>query len=205
LAQEDSNETRELVARARQGDEAAMGRLLTIHADRLLAAVRAELGGRLRQRMESQDIMQQVCVDALRNIDGFEDQGKGSFFRWLRRIAVNSICDADRKAFKAVKRRGELRAADVAQADESILNLIELIPGSVTGPVTTADRADRLRMLRAALDGLSEDHREVLRLRYLNQLSFEETAAEMDKTVRAVRSLCVRALIRLKELLGDAI
>jgi RNA polymerase sigma-70 factor (ECF subfamily) len=193
-----------LIEQAQQGDEAALGELLTAHTARLLESVRAELGNRLRQRLESQDVMQQVYLDALKNIDQFVDQGRGSFFRWLRRIAVNRICDADRKAFKAVKRRGELRAADVDKADGSGLNLLEHLPGSVTGPVTQADRSDQLQILQRALDQLSEDHREVLRLRYLCQLSFEQTAVEMDRSERAVRSLCVRAVLSLRERLASA-
>ncbi|MBN2561980.1 MAG: sigma-70 family RNA polymerase sigma factor [Phycisphaerae bacterium] len=201
----ESGDMQSLIERARQGDEAALGELLTVHTERLLASIRAELGNRLRQRLESQDVMQQVYLDALRNIDQFEDHGSDSFFRWLRRIAVNRICDVDRKAFKAAKRCGELRAGDVGKTDASVLDLLDHLPGSVSGPVTKADRSDRLQMLQAALDQLSEDHREVLRLRYLRQLSFEETAAEMDRSGRAIRSLCVRAVLRLRELLSGIV
>ena len=74
----------------------------------------------------------------------------------------------------------------------------------MTGPVTQADRSDQLQILQRALDQLSEDHREVLRLRYLRQLSFEQTAVEMDRSERAVRSLCVRAVLSLRELLASA-
>ncbi len=194
-----------LIDRAKEGDETALGELLTAHTQRLLESVRAELGNRLRQRLESQDVMQQVYLDALKNIDQYVDQGRGSFFRWLRRIAVNRICDADRKAFKAVKRKGELRAGDVGKADASVLDFLDHLPGDVTGPVTQADRSDRLRLLQHALEQLSEDHREVLRLRYLRQFSFEQTAMEMDRSERAVRSLCVRAVLRLRELLATAV
>ncbi len=113
---EESAEVRRLIEQAREHDEAAMGELLSTHAQRLLASVRAELGERLRQRLESQDVMQQVYLDALRNIDKFVDQGHDSFFRWLRRIAVNRICDVDRKAFKTEKRGKEVRVGDVGGA-----------------------------------------------------------------------------------------
>jgi DNA-directed RNA polymerase specialized sigma24 family protein len=55
------------------------------------------------------------------------------------------------------------------------------------------------------VEGLSDDQRQVIELRYLSQLNVAETAAKMDRSERAVRSLCVRALIRLRELLDDAI
>lgn len=193
-----------LIARARQGDEAALTRLLEAHAQRLLDSIRAELGQRLRQRLESQDVLQQVYVDALHNIDRFVDQGHDSFFAWLRRIAVNRICDADRREFQAAKRAGEVRAADIA-GDRSMAPLFDALAASVSSPSRAARGAEREALLRRALDQLSADQRQAIEYRYLHQLNVAETAAKMDRTERAVRSLCVRALIHLRELLGDAV
>jgi RNA polymerase sigma-70 factor (ECF subfamily) len=200
-----ANQVDELIRRAQQHDERAMAELLTSHTQRLLESVRAELGDRLRTRLESQDVMQQVYLDALNNIDKFVSQGHDSFFRWLHRIALNRICDADRKAFKTTKRAGELRVGDMAPADASVLNLLDHLPVSMSGPVTTADRGDRVKLLQQAIEQLSPDHRQVLELRYLKQLSVEETAERMERTDRAIRSMSVRALIRLRELLGNAL
>ena len=196
--------TADLIARAKDQDEEALAQLLDAHAARLLDSVRAELGEKLRQRLESQDVMQQVYVDVLRNISRFEDRGTDSFFAWLRRIAVNRICDVDRKAFQTAKRAGELRAADLGK-DASMARLFEELARTATTPSGAADLADRTRLLQQSLNLLSEDQREAIRLRYLNQLNVAEAAAKMGRSERAVRSLCVRALIRLRELLGDAL
>jgi RNA polymerase sigma-70 factor, ECF subfamily len=205
MATDESDNVGDLIRRAQQRDAEAMSELLTTHAQRLLESVRAELGDRLRMRLESQDVMQQVYLDALNNIDRFVDQGQDSFFRWLKRIALNRICDTDRKAFKTTKRAGELRVGDVRAMDDSVLNLLDHLPVSMSGPVTMADRSDRVRLLQEAIGQLSEDHRQVLEYRYLKQLTVEETAAQMERTERAIRSLSVRALIRLRELLGNAL
>lgn len=200
----DENELNDLIARAQHRDEDALNRLFEVYTQRLLASVRSELGDRLRQRLESQDVMQQVYLDALDNIERFVDRGHDSFFAWLRRIAVNRICDADRKAFQTVKRGREVRAADVG-CDASMIRLLDAVAADVTSPSMAVDLQDRVRLLENALNSLGEDQREVIRLRYLNQLNVTETAAKMDRSERAVRSLCVRALIRLRELLGDAV
>ena len=200
----ESNNLRYLIERAQQRDEAALAALLDAHAERLLESVRAELGDRLRQRLESQDVMQQVYVDALAGIAQFVERGPDSFFAWLRRIAVNRICDVDRKAFQTVKRAGELRAADI-RGEDTVALLFDALGASASTPSQVVDRADRARLLQQAFDELTEDQRTAIRLRYLRQLSVSETAAKMDRTERAVRSLCVRALIRLRELLGDAV
>jgi RNA polymerase sigma-70 factor (ECF subfamily) len=204
VASVDEDRLGTLLERARHRDEAALAELLEAHAQRLLASIRGELGERLRQRLESQDVMQQVYMDALRDIDQFVDRGQDSFFAWLRRIALNRICDADRKAFQTVKRGGEVRVSDLA-ADKSLDPLFDALAGSVSTPSRAAGRSEQARLLWKALAGLSDDQRQVIELRYLSQLNVAETAAKMDRSERAVRSLCVRALIRLRELLDDAI
>ncbi|MBN1514200.1 MAG: sigma-70 family RNA polymerase sigma factor [Phycisphaerae bacterium] len=204
MATDDSSDLRSLIDRARARDEAALSQLLEMHNRRLLESVRAELGDKLRQRLESQDIMQQVYLDALGSIDQFVDRGHDSFFAWLRRIAVHRICDADRRAFQTLKRGREVRAGDLGR-DASMTRLFEALAATSTSPSGAVDFAERERLLKQALDQLSADQREAISLRYFHQLNVAEAAAKMDRSERAVRSLCVRALIRLRELLGDAI
>lgn len=195
---------RGLLARARNGDRDALAALFDAHAQRLLASVRAELGERARQRLESQDVMQEVYLDALKSIDQFVDRGNDSFLVWLRRIAIHRICDVDRRHFKTLKRKREARLGDLG-ADESMMGLLDIVSASMTTPSQAVDRTDRIQHLRRALAQLDEDHRRVIRYRYLQQLSVAETAVKMDRSDRAIRSLCVRALIRLRELLADVL
>jgi len=200
----ESDSMERLIARARERDEAALGELFDANAQRLLESVRAELGEKLRQRLESQDVMQQVYLDVLRDIERFESRGEDAFFQWLRRIAINRICDADRRGFQAAKRQGEVRVADVGP-DASMVSLLEAIGGPGPRPSMAAGFGEQVRLLEGALAKLGEDQRQAIELRYLRQLNVAETAARMDRSERAVRSLCVRALIRLRELLGDVI
>ena len=192
----------DLIERARRKDRDALTRLFDACSQRLLDSVRAELGDRLRQRLESRDVMQQVYLDALGRIDQFVERGDDAFFQWLRQIALHRICDVDRKAFKTARRGAEVRAADVAGRTAMDL-LFERVSGSVPSPSAVAVRADAAERLRRALDQLGGDQQVAIRLRYLSQLNVAGTAERMDRSERAVRSLCVRALIRLRELLGE--
>ena len=194
----------ELIDAARRGDEGAMGELVQRHSDRLLESIRAELGSHLRRRLESQDVIQQVYLDALKSIDRFAGEGRESFFAWLKRIAVNRIIDIDRQAFQTARRAPEQRAADLGR-DESMARLLGELSGSVTTPSMAVQREDRARLLEDALARLGEAQREAIELRYLQHLSVAEAAARMGRTEKAVRGLTVRALIQLRELLGDAI
>ncbi|MFH1998492.1 MAG: RNA polymerase sigma factor [Planctomycetota bacterium] len=195
---------KELIREAQRGNEASLNELIEVHTLRLQKYVRSELGNRLRQRLDSQDVMQQVYLDAFHHIRNFVDQGPDSFYAWLRRIVVNRICDEGRHAFLTEKRGGEVRVADLG-GEVSMLNLLDQVSGSVTTPSKAADFADRVRLLNAALNQLSEDHCEVIRLRYLKQLNVAETAKKMDRSEQAIRSLCVRALLHLRQLLDNAI
>ncbi|MFH0946619.1 MAG: sigma-70 family RNA polymerase sigma factor [Planctomycetota bacterium] len=200
--QEPSTEMDALIDRARHRDKAAMTELFDACSQRLLESVRAELGERVRQRLESRDVMQQVYLDALGSIDQFVDRGNDAFFQWLRRIAVNRICDADRRSFRTERRGAELRAADVAGRTAMDM-LFAQVSGSITSPSGVAGRADSVQRLSQALEKLGADQQQAIRLRYLSQLSVAETAERMDRSEKAVRSLCVRALIQLREVLGE--
>jgi RNA polymerase sigma-70 factor (ECF subfamily) len=193
-----------LLARARAGDADAFARLLAKYEQRLLGSIRAELGERLRERLESQDVLQQVYLDALHNLAQFTERGPDSFFAWLRSIALHRICDLDRRYFQSRKRGGEKRLADL-YSEPPMSRLLNTLSPSGASPSAAADVAQREHLLRAALERLSSDQRQVIELRYLQQLNVGETAAKMERSENAVRSLCVRALIRLRELLADAI
>ena len=58
-------------------------------------------------------------------------------------------------------------------------------------------------VVQDALDGLKEDYREVLRLRYIQSLSVAETAQQMGRSDGAVMMLCNRGLQQLEEVIGD--
>lgn len=193
-----------LIAAARGGDEGALGELVRRHADRLLESVRAELGSRLRRRLDSQDVMQEVHLEALKSIAQFAGEGRVSFLAWLRQIAVHRIIDLDRQAFQTAKRGPEQRAADLGH-DASMSRLLGDLSAGVTSPSMAAQGSDRLRLLEEALRKLGDAQREAIELRYLQHLSVVETAERMGRTEKAVRALCVRALIQLRELLGDAV
>lgn len=204
MSDERPQDDEDLLARARQGDEPALSTLVHRHADRLLRSIRTELGERLRQRLTSEDIAQEAYLDVLGGIRDFEDRGDDAFFRWLRTIALNRIRDAQRHEFKTLKRQGGVREGDLPGGD-ALAGLFDQVAGSMTTPSGHVERDDRAKRLLAALEQLGADQREAIHLRYLRQLDVAEAAARMDRSEKAVRNLCVRALIKLRGILGDAL
>lgn len=171
--------TQSLCEKAKSGDRQAYDRLFALHSDRALLFIRARLGPKLRENVESVDVLQDAYLAAHKAFGGFQYVDDGSFARWLCRIIENRIRDMN-DHFGAQKRQA-----------------IPLPASDPTGPVTALDRAEHREKILGALDELSEDHRQVLLLRFFEGLSAEEAGLIMDRTAGAVRKLASRALVEL--------
>jgi RNA polymerase sigma-70 factor (ECF subfamily) len=171
--------TQILCARARAGDREAYDHLFRLHQDRALLFIRARLGPKLREQLESQDVLQEAYLAAHQGFAGFEYTDEGAFTRWLCRIIENRIRDLG-DHFAARKRRP-----------------VALPQPAPTGPITALDRAEHREKVVRALDGLNDDHRQVLLLRFFEGLSAEEVGERMGRSAGAVRKLTARALTEL--------
>lgn len=69
-------------------------------------------------------------------------------------------------------------------------------------PVEKVIRREELERVLAAMDRLSQANRELITLRYINGLSYEELAKDFDSTPHRVRALCSKAVARLRKLIG---
>ncbi len=197
-------EVRALVKRSKSGDKEALESLIQEYRERIHEFVRKELGKHLRRKSESEDLVQQACLAAIKEIERYEEKKDGSFFGWLKTIALNRIRDLHRREFQAKKRKGEIRTGDMNPWN-SALRLLEKISGSGTSPSMAMNRQDMIRCLEEALGKLPRSQEEAIRLRYFSQLTVEEAAERMGKTEASVRALCVRAIVKLRGLLKDVL
>ena len=93
---------------------------------------------------------------------------------------------------------------DLGLPDQSAMMLANRLIASGTSPSRHAIREETRDRVRAALDELTPRDREVLVLRFLEQLSTAETAAVLEIGEGAVRSQLMRAVVRFRNLLDDA-
>lgn len=168
-----------LCQQAQAGDREAYERLFAIHADRALLFIRTRLGPKLRVSLESQDVLQDAYLAAHQAFGEFTYTDDGAFLRWLCRIIDHRLCDLG-DHFAAMKRQP-----------------VEIPRSHPSGPITQLDRAEHRERVAKALDKLSEDHRQVLLLRFFEGLSAEETGQKLQRTAGAVRNLTARALVEL--------
>src|ERR1035438_8666785 len=85
--------TFDLLEQARHGDEQALSQAFEKHRRRLAVLVHFKLGSRAREFADAEDVVQETCLRAFRDIGRFSYQSPGSFFRWLSAIADHVIVD----------------------------------------------------------------------------------------------------------------
>jgi RNA polymerase sigma-70 factor (ECF subfamily) len=192
-----------LLACANRGDAAARGELLDRHRARLRGMVAARLDSRLAARVDPSDVVQETLADAHRRLDAYLRDRPLPFYPWLRQIAADRLADLYRRHVRSARRGvGREMAGGLPLAEASQVELTQRLAGSVSAPSARLRREDQLRLLRAALAALPDRHREVLVLRHLENLAPREIAAVLGVSEAAVYTRHLRALERLKRLLG---
>jgi RNA polymerase sigma-70 factor, ECF subfamily len=187
--------TEDLLRRAREGSREALGVLLGGCGERLLALIRLRLGPSLRARVESRDVLQATFLKALVHIDGFRGDGSRSLTAWLARIAENEIRDL--AAFHGRQRRRAGQTVAVGGTEE-----LDRLAAGLRSETSRIALGERSAALVEALEGLPAEHREVIVLRELEELSFAEVAERMGRSPDACRMLLARAMAALTLSLG---
>jgi RNA polymerase sigma-70 factor (ECF subfamily) len=186
----------ELAGRASQGDEGAVHDLLQLHLPRLRAYLRLQMGPELRAKESISDLAQSTCREVLQHADRFRFGGEQGFRYWLFTTASRKV--KNRLEYYRAGKRDIAREASppVAAGDEDALAALYQ---TLSTPSRDLMRREQMEGLEAAMDSLSEDHREVILLSRILGLAHEEIAESMGRSVSATRSLLHRALAELAE------
>ena len=192
-----------LLARASRGDDAAREQLLRRHRDRLRRMVAVRLDPRLAARVDPSDVVQDVLAEAVVKLADYLRRRPLPFYPWLRQLAWQRLVKLQQRHL-AARKRSVLREepAGLPLPDESALRLAHKLVASGTSPSQQAARDELCQRVRAALERLGERNREVLVMRYLEQLSNREIAAALGLSEGAVKMRHLRALACLRQLLG---
>lgn len=167
----------------------------------LLAYIERQLGAALRRKIEPEDILQEVAADALRSVPGCSP-ASDELFGWLCQVAERRIIDAHRRYFGARKRDASKEVPLAPAGQESRAGLIDWLIASMTTPSQAYSRNQREQKLHAALETLPPEHRELLRLRYVERMQTKDIARQLGKTDGAIRVTLTRLLRRLQQMLG---
>jgi RNA polymerase sigma-70 factor (ECF subfamily) len=195
-----SDVTEELLARATAGDEEARQQLLAQHRDRLCRMVALRLDRRVAARIDPSDVVQEALLEASQRLSDYLRKRPIPFYPWLRQLAWERLVKLHQRHLQAQKRTVTREEIPPAGPELAITLAQRLVaPGSSPSKHVVLEEM-RLRV-RDTLKQLPERDREVLVLRFLEQLSTNEIAAVLKITPGAVKLRQLRALERLRTLL----
>ena len=186
--------TLELVRRSQDGDKTSLERLLARYYPRVRKIVRVRMGNRLRQRMESQDVLQEVFAHAVSRFEHFDMRNEKAFLNWLTKIAERELCNEAQKV-NAQKRdpAREVTMADRQQASPAL------------DPLDHAIQSEEAALVESCIDCLPAEDRELIALRSYVGLSFEEIALETHRpSANAARQAYLDTQVRLAKLVKSA-
>ncbi|QEG39585.1 RNA polymerase sigma factor [Roseimaritima ulvae] len=201
----DSQDLDPLFEQIRQGDVAALGEYLEQNRGRLTGFLRTITGDHLLTRIDLDDLAQEVCAAAVTALPT-ADLKSGDPFGWIQELARRRVVDAHRFYFKAQRRdAGKERSLQGAFSGDSSSGggLEALLAASMTSPSAAFSNDVRMARMKQAIDGMSEEQQQVVRMRYVEGLPTKQIAEKLGKTDVSVRVLLSRSLKKLEQQLSD--
>ena len=196
----DSEETQALVERLRSGERAVLDPLFEQHRPYLRRIVEMRLDKRLRRRVGVSDVVQATQLDALERVDDYIANDGLPFRWWLRRAVHERLKHVSRENLKAAKR--DIRR-EIPLPDKSSLCIVANLGGNGPTPSQHAVKNEQAKQVRRALAQLSDADREILIMRTVEGLPYDEIGYILGIEPAAARKRRARALLRLDRLLRD--
>lgn len=183
----DSSEITLLIQKAQKGDTNAFGTLVASY-EKFIFNVACKM---FSNSEDASDIAQEALIKAYKNIDKFDFNS--SFSTWLYRITVNACIDEMRR------RKGRESISIDAEDEES--GLAVQIEDTSLGAEERVIQNETVSEVRAAIDKLSEEHKTVIILRDLQDMTYEQVAQTLDLSIGTVKSRLARARKSLKDII----
>ncbi|OGQ99668.1 MAG: hypothetical protein A2505_09345 [Deltaproteobacteria bacterium RIFOXYD12_FULL_55_16] len=171
-----------LVRAFRQGDQQAFNRLVTLYQRKIYNLAL----GYVKQEDEAKDLTQDIFVTVFRQIDKLKDENK--FGAWLYQLALNHC----RNRYQKLRRHGFFSSQSLEEPETD--------PHSSSGgtPEKDYERSNTARLVREAIASLTPAEKEVILLRDLQELSYEEISEILALPLGTVKSKLNRARLALK-------
>ena len=172
-----------------QGNREAVSQLLERHHRRLRDYIRMMV----KDNDVADDLLQEVLIKVVKVIDEGRYTDKGRFLPWLMRIAHNRVLDY----FRAQK---QVRTITEASAGYDILGTTNFAEHSVEEEIISDQIAAEVRAL---VDMLPEEQREVVKLRYFEGKSFKDIAEQTDVSINTALGRMRYALINIRRMVKE--
>ena len=171
---------------AQQGDQSAFEQLVKLYEKRVLALTTRMC----KNPVDAEEAAQEAFLSAWQGLPFF--RGDASFSTWLYRLASNACVDLLRREGRRQNAAGPSLNDEEAQLE---------VPDTAPSPQERAEQAELREQIEAGLQALTPDHRQVLLLREMHQLSYDEIAQTLDVDVGTVKSRINRGRKQLRNFL----
>lgn len=171
------------------GDQSAMSKLIERHSRR----VRDYIHMMVKDHDRADDIFQETFIKAVRVIDEGRYTDNGKFLSWILRIAHNQVIDH----FRA---RRQDKSVTEAEAGYDVLGTLRLAEGTVEDSLIGEQIENDVRAL---VDLLPEEQREVVLMRYYSGMSFKEIAEQTGVSINTALGRMRYALINLRRMIRE--
>ncbi|HZL20670.1 MAG TPA: sigma-70 family RNA polymerase sigma factor [Polyangia bacterium] len=180
-----------LIARLKERDGRAFDEIVQLYGDKVFSLVYRMLGN----RHEAEDVAQEVFITVFKTVDGF--RGEAKFSTWLLRIAANQ----SKNRIKYLSRRptdgGEVE--DALQMRAGSGTPAPVIQAQIEGPDVLMEAAELESLMQRSIAALDEEHRLLVILRDVEELSYQEIGEITGLPEGTIKSRLHRARMAIKE------
>jgi RNA polymerase sigma-70 factor (ECF subfamily) len=184
-----------LVDRFKQGDQSAFEQMVTRYWDRIYAMVNQLL----RNSEDAEEVTQDAFIRAHRGLVNF--RGESTFSTWLYQIATNLA--RNRYWYWWRRRRDQTISFDQPIGSDNETTLAEIFPAELETPEDATVTQEFVNRVAECMTRLSPKHHEILALRNIKNLSYEEIAEILGISVGTVKSRIARARESLRHKMGE--
>jgi len=184
-----------LVKRFNEGDQKAFAEIMERYQKRILSLV----GRFLKNDHDAEEIAQDTFIRAHRALANF--RGDAALSTWLIRIAMNLACNRYWYFFR--RQRHNTLSLNQPLNDSQTSSLTELVAADAPSPLRLTIHNEFVEIVGQCLERLDAPHREILRMRYLQHLSYEEIGEALDINFGTVKSRVARARENLRKMISE--
>ena len=195
----DPSEIDTLVAEYQSGNAGALEKLFTAVRPRLQQMVSLRIGAQLQARLDPSDVLQEAYLDAEQKIGRYLQQPTVSSFVWLRGVTFDRLAKLQRQHLGT---QGRAVARECRLPENSSGHLAQHLVARTETASAVLSRKEVHRQLQLAIDGLSDEDREVILMRHFEELTNLEVAETLGIKPTTATMRHGRALARLRKQLS---
>ena len=196
------SELLDLLRQARSGDESARDELFAKCRTYIGVVARAQVESWIQSKVDASDLVQQTMLEAYQGFDNFRGTSEQEWLAWLRRILQHNATDFIRQYGCTEKRQAKRERPLAGPVDDSLQRAIFEPNDPGLSPSKLVMQHEREIEVAEAVSQLPDDYQEVIMLRNLQRLPFDDVADRMGRSRPAVQMLWMRALRKLEEVLS---